>query len=89
MKYKDHHEMQKAQLLSTVPWQPMETAPKTGSSFDVKCRTPEGYEVVIVDLHYGPPSMGKGPLMLWGNHNFLSPYFTPIAWRHALDGESK
>lgn len=62
-------------------WLPMDTAPRDGSSFDVQCNTPHGKLHVVTNLHYGPKPMRDGTLILWGTHNFLSPYFTPIGWR--------
>lgn len=62
-------------------WKPMATAPRTGSSFDVKCVSKDGVEKVIENLHYAYPPMGRGEMILWGAQNFLSPYMTPLAWR--------
>lgn len=69
-------------------WRPMSEAPRDGSKFDVLCRSPEGVEVQVLDLHYGPKPMRKRPdgsiddtLILWGRHNFLSPHLTAIGWR--------
>lgn len=62
-------------------FQPMETAPRDGSSFDVLYRGPSGNEGICENLHYGYPPMGRGTMILWGRCNFFSPYLTPIGWR--------
>lgn len=72
-------------MTDELKYEPMETAPRDGTNFNVKCTTPTGVEVLVVEIHYGPKSMGKhdksGELILWGRHNFLSTYLTPIGWR--------
>ena len=69
--------------MSEHAWRPMSEAPRDGSSFDVKCRSEDGVEVVVHDLHFAPRSMWKfrRDLILWGAKNPLSPYLTPIGWR--------
>lgn len=65
-------------------WLPMSDAPRDGSSFDVLCVGKGGTKVIARDLHYGHRPMGTRSLksmILWGKHNFLSPYLTPIGWK--------
>lgn len=64
-------------------WRLMASAPRDGSSLDVACRTRDGRDCVVENLHYAFPPMGRGEMILWGNRNFLSPYFTPLRWRAA------
>jgi hypothetical protein len=73
----------------TDDWQPMDTAPRDGSPFDVKCETATGSRPVVENVHYGHRPMNKTKMILWGEKNFLSPYFTPIAWRPCRSKEEK
>lgn len=69
-------------------WHEMKTAPRDGSPFDVLCVSKAGIRVIVPRLFYGHKPMRKRPdgtiddeQILWGKHNFLSPYLTPIGWR--------
>lgn len=65
-------------------WRRMETAPRDGSSFDVLCVSKDGVKVEVKDLHYAPRPMNAkdhSDLILWGSHQFLSRYLTPIGWK--------
>ena len=65
------------------PWRPMAEAPRDGSAFDCLVESKAGTRVTAV-LHYGYKPMrdrGKPEMILWGRHNFLSSFLTPIGWR--------
>jgi len=69
-------------------WKEMTAAPRDGSSFDVLCESKEGIAIVVKNLHFAWPPMGRGEMILWGTQNFLSPYLTPQGWR-APEREAK
>lgn len=64
------------------PWKVLATAPRDGSKFDLMCNTPEGKPHVVKNIKYGHAPMDKTKMVLWGDQNILSPYFTPMAWDH-------
>lgn len=70
--------------MTSSEWQPMETSPRDGSKFDVLCKSEAGVEIAVAEIHWGYKPMdakGKGDMILWGKHNFLSPYLTAIGWK--------
>ena len=63
-------------------WKELNIDQRDATKFDVLCNTPTGKPHVVKSVKYGHAPMDRHTMVLWGDQNILSPYFTPLKWDH-------